>query len=135
MSFDINAGAVAVALVVQQVLGLFWFTVVIRCANWLRLIEKTPENPTGRRAVRAQVISIICSAAAAVALALVVSSMEISSFGFGMLAGFVAGLGFVGSATLMSRTYEQRDPASTWLFITYQTVSLAIMGGVIAVMR
>lgn len=135
MRFDVQPIAVIAALVLQQILGFVWFAYVVRCIAWLRRKQQVRQGGGMRPAVRAQLVSAACSAVAALALAILLSTIGDPSAGTGALVGLTVGLGFAGSSFLMNSTYEGRDKTATWIFITYQVVSLTAMGALLAAWR
>lgn len=134
MELDVNWLAVLAATVAHQALGALWYGVVFR-DTWLRAMGMTPEEirteaPGGEMAYGA-----VASLLSALALALVLTLAPDPDMADGIVAGVVAGIGFVAAATFMNGVYEQKAPVLSLLFGAYYSVGLAAMGAILGAWR
>jgi len=128
---DVNYLAVIVAAVLQMVLGFLWYGPLFG-KMWMGFMKITPSKVSQQVMVRTYVWTAVMSLITAYVLSLLVDYMGAKTAGTGLAAGFWPWLGFVVPVTAASLLYENR-PFGLWVLnASYQLVSLALMGALLA---
>ena len=127
---SINWIAVVVGVIVSNVLGFLWYGPLFG-ERWMRMIGKTRDeidaNPT------MYLVTVVSSALTMIVLALMVDAFEAGDFVEGLIIGVVANIGLSATSTFVYTTFEG-PPLGVWgLFVVYQLLIFAVMGGVFAV--
>ncbi len=127
---SINWIAVVVGVIASNVLGFLWYGRLFG-KRWMSMIGKTEDeieaNPT------MYLITALSSALTMIVLALVVDAFGAGDFVEGLIIGAVANIGLSATSTFVYTTFEG-PPLGVWgLFVIYQLLIFALMGGVFAV--
>ena len=127
---EINYLAVLAGAAFNMVLGSLWYGPLFG-KLWMKFIEKKPEEIKSNPLL--YIFSFVAAFVAGSVLYLVVLGFAFSTFGAGLLAGVVCWLGFVTTATLTFSIFEGPKLSVWLLFILYQLVIFAVLGGLFAI--
>lgn len=120
-----------------MVLGALWYSPYVMGKLWIRYMKKTQEEirneSSGIRIGMIYVLNTIASLVFAYVLAHIIKFASLNTFVQGANAGFWIWLGFVVTTVLPGYLFESRSKMLYVIFITYQLISITIMGGLIAV--
>lgn len=127
---SINWLAVVVGVIFTNVLGYLWFNQLFgnRYLSIKGMTRDEIEDPGGGQ----YAVTLVSSAVAMIALALVVNAFAPGSLVEGVIAGVVAWV-LAAVATYAHGFFEGIKPGVWGLFAVYQLVSWAVMGAVFAV--
>lgn len=129
LDFDsINWIAVVVGVIFTNVLGFLWYGALFG-KRWMEMSGKTEEDTQLEPASFAT--TLVASALAMIALALVVNAFAPVSLVDGVIAGVVAWV-LAAVATYVHGFFEGVKTSVWGLYAAYQLVSWAVMGGVFA---
>ena len=136
-SVPVNWLAVLVVTVGKFILGFVWFGLIFG-KQWQALTGVSQEAMKKGMA-RAIVTDLVTTFIMAWVLAYIVS-LAGKFYGpptwqGGAIGGFFCWLGFVGSISLSTQTYEGKSPKLWLIGNAYQLIALVIMGSVLAVWR
>lgn len=129
---SINWLAVIVSVLASLVIGSIWYHPSVFYKPWLATLGKSWENRPQGAMVSMYVFTIIAALVEAVALALVLKTMGVSSVGAGAAAGFMIWLGFVAPTNLVNKLFSGQGWMG-WLIeagnhLVYLLVAGAILG-------
>ena len=127
---SINYLAVLVGAVFNMVLGTLWYGPFFG-KLWLKLIDKKQDEIESKPYL--YIFSFIAAFITGMILNLVVGGFGATAFFPGLLIGVVVWLGFVATVTLTFSIFEGPKLSVWMLFIGYQLVIFAVLGGVFAV--
>jgi hypothetical protein len=127
----INYLAVAVAGVVQYVIGSVWYAAIFRKA-WTRLSGLTEMKVTALSVILSLVGSLLTSWVLDHALIFGAAYLKASGVGAGLMTGFFNWLGFIAPVTLGVVIYEKKSWALWALNNGYWLISLLVMGVILA---
>ncbi len=131
----VNYIAILVVGVISFLLGAFWYSPKLFAKQWMNAIGKTEEELKSGASAMTYVITFVVWIIATYVLAVFVHYSGASTFGYGMLAGFLCWFGFFASLSLIMSLFEQK-PKQLWLINTsYILVALLISGGILAIWR
>lgn len=126
----VNWLAVLVGTVFSMILGALWYGPLFG-NTWLRLIGKAADE------LEANALDYIKTAIAALVamllLNMVVVSFGAQSFVDGLIAGVLVFIGFGATMTFVYTNFEGPEERIWLLYVAYQVVVFAIMGGVFAI--
>ena len=132
-SVQIHYPAVLAAAALGFAIGGLWYSPLAFAKAWLQAAGLTEEQT--RRASMGKVFAFAALAQLVIALNLAAFIGPKASLGFGLFAGFAAGLGWVAMSLGVIYLFEQR-PLKLWLINSgYQVVAYTVMGGVLGVWR
>ena len=129
---NLDLVAVAVAIVIHQVLGFLWYSVLFQ-KPWVAAVGK-PMDEMGDPKV-ALSVGVVASVVMAVALGLIVNLSTTPDLGSGVKIGLVVGIAFIGMAILMQTLFEDRNRTLFWIYAGYQVVGFALMSAVLGAVR
>lgn len=131
----VNYIAILVVGVFSFILGAVWYSPPLFAKQWMNAIGKTEEELKSGASAMTYVITFVVWIVAIYVLAVFVHYSGASTFGYGMLAGFLCWFGFFASLSLMMSLFEQK-PKQLWLINAgYILVALLISGGILAIWR
>jgi hypothetical protein len=134
---SINLIPVIIAGVINMVLGALWYSPYVLGKLWMRSMGKTEEEmkqgSSGSSMGFLYVVNTIASLLFAYVLAHIIKFASITSFAGGVKVGFWVWLGFVVTTVIPGYLYEGRPKMLYFIFISYQLISIAAMGGILAV--
>jgi hypothetical protein len=131
----VNYIAILVVGIFSFVLGAVWYSQPLFAKQWMSSIGKTEEQLKDGASAMTYVITFVVWMIASYVLAVIVHYSGASTFGYGMLAGFLCWFGFFASLSLMMILFEQKT-LKLWLINSgYVLVALLIGGGILAVWR
>lgn len=130
---QIHFPAVLAAAALGFVIGGLWYSPIGLARAWMQAAGVTEEQ--ARRASSGKVFGFAALAQLVIALNLAAFIGPKASLGFGLFAGFAAGLGWVAMSLGVIYLFEQR-PLKLWLINSgYQVLTYTVMGGVLGVWR
>jgi hypothetical protein len=132
----INLIPVVIAGVINMILGALWYSPYVLGKLWMRSMGKTEEEikqgSSGSSIGFVYVVNTIASLLFAYVLAHIIKFASITTFAEGVKVGFWVWLGFVVTTVIPGYMYESRPKMLYFIFISYQLISIAAMGGVLA---
>jgi hypothetical protein len=127
---SINWIAAVVGVIASNALGFLWYGPLFG-KRWMAMIGKTEDEIEASSTM--YLVTVVSSALTMIVLALVVDAFGAGSFVDGLIIGAVANIGISATSTFVYTTFEG-PPIGVWgLFVIYQLLIFAIMGGVFAV--
>jgi hypothetical protein len=131
---EVNWLAVLVGALIFMAVGFVWYARPVFGNAWAKMVGINMEQMQSGPGI-GYLYTTIGSLVASLTLALLIITMGSTSFVDGLLAGALVGVGFAATAMLSSNIFEGR-PMRLWLIQAgYQVVSLALVGGLLAVWR
>jgi hypothetical protein len=126
---SVNWWAVIVAAIVMFVLGAIWYQPLFG-KQW-RALMSVPEGSRPEGFTTALIVGIITDLIMAYVLARFIVHYTPISLASGILVGFLAWVGFVGTV-LIGQVFYEKKPFQLWLINnSYLLLGLLIMGGII----
>lgn len=127
----LNYWAILVATLSTFVVGSLWYSPVLFVEKWMKLNGFTRESlkANSRPMVVIMGTSFITSLLAALALAMFLGPE--SNLGFGVFAGLMIGIFWIGTSRFNSVLYENQKLTLFFIHTGYDVVSYAIMGAII----
>ncbi len=130
---QIHYPAVLAAAALGFVIGGLWYSPILFASAWMKAAGVTEEQT--RRAPMGKVFGLSALAQLVIALNLAAFIGPRADLGFGLFAGFAAGLGWVAMSLGVIYLFEQR-PLRLWLINGgYQVLAYTVMGGVLGVWK
>ncbi len=130
---SIHYPAVLAAAVLGFVIGGLWYSPLGFARVWMQAAGLTEEQT--RQAPMGRIFGFAMLAQLVMAFNLAAFIGPKASLGFGVFAGFAAGLGWVAMSLGVIYLFEQR-PLKLWLVNSgYQVVTYTVMGAVLGVWR
>ena len=127
---NVNLWAVIVAALVPLLIGAFWYSPALFMKPWMQANGFTEADLQKAKPARNYSISLIFSLIMSFNLAMFLAE-ESTTLSWGMTAGALAGLGWVGLSFAMIGLFEMRS----WKYIlingAYLVVIFVIMGAII----
>ena len=130
---NLNWLAIVVAAVSAFVLGGLWYSPLMFVKRWMKETGITEESTKKTNMLKVFGLAFILSLMASFFLAMFIGAR--AGIGFGALAGFMAGLGWVFTFMGISYLFESRTFAHFLINSMYSVVSLTIMGAIIGVWK
>lgn len=128
---NLNWLAIVVAAVSAFVLGGLWYSPLMFVKRWMKETGITEESTKKTNMLKVFGLAFILSLMASFFLAMFIGAR--AGIGFGAMAGFMAGLGWVFTFMGISYLFEARTFAHFLINSMYSIVSLTIMGAIIGV--
>jgi hypothetical protein len=125
---NLNWLAIFVAAVSAFVLGGLWYSPLMFVKRWMKETGITEEKTKQTNMLKVFGLAFLLSLVASFFLAMFIGK---STAGFGALAGFMAGLGWVFTFMGIIYLFESRSLAHFLINSVYSIVSLTIMGLII----
>jgi hypothetical protein len=129
---QVNFLAVLVGAIISMVVGFVWYAQPVFGKLWMRTSGISQEDVEGGPGL-GYLWTFVGSLVAAFVLSLLIISMQSASFPEGATAGVLVGVGFAATATLANAIFESKHLGAWAINAGYQIVSLAIIGGVLAI--
>ncbi len=126
---NLNWLAIIVAAVSAFVLGGLWYSPLMFVKRWMKETGITEENTKNTNMIKVFGLAFLLSLIASFFLAMFIGNE--ATAGFGAMAGFMAGLGWVFTFMGISYLFESRTLAHFLINAMYSIVSLTIMGLII----
>ena len=128
---NLNYWAILVATLSTFVVGSLWYSPVLFGEKWMELNGFTKESMKENSLPMATIMgsSFVASLLSALALAMFLG-VE-SNLGFGVFAGLMIGVFWIGTARFNNVLYENQKSALFLIHTGYDIVSYAIMGAII----
>jgi hypothetical protein len=131
----INYWAVALAWLINVVVGAFWYSPAGFAKQWTKYtgidIMKMPEN----EATKAIGFVALSALFQAMALAVVINSLHITEAINGLVTGIILWLGFTAATTVGVTLYSQRSWKFLWLNSSYFLLVMAVNSVILAIWR
>jgi hypothetical protein len=128
---NLNWLAIVVAAVSAFVLGGLWYSPLMFVKRWMKETGITEESTKKTNMLKVFGLAFILSLMASFFLAMFIGAR--AGIGFGAMAGFMAGLGWVFTFMGISYLFESRTFVHFLINSMYSVVSLTIMGAIIGV--
>ena len=128
---NLNWLAIIVAAVSAFALGALWYSPLMFVKRWMKESGVTDESIKNTNMIQLFGISFLLSLVASFFLAMFIGAN--AGAGFGTIAGFMAGIGWVFTFMGISYLFERRTLAHFLINSIYSVVSLTIMGFIIGV--
>ena len=128
---NLNWLAIFVAAVSAFILGGLWYSPLMFVKRWMKETGITEEDTKNTNMLKLFGFAFLLSLIASVFLAMFIGPK--AGAGFGAMAGFMAGLGWVFTFMGISYLFESRTLAHFLINSTYSVISLTIMGFIIGV--
>jgi hypothetical protein len=128
---NLNWLAIVVAAVSVFVLGGLWYSPLMFVKRWMKETGITEESTKKTNMLKVFGLAFILSLMASFFLAMFIGAR--AGIGFGAMAGFMAGLGWVFTFMGISYLFESRTFVHFLINSMYSVVSLTIMGAIIGV--
>lgn len=133
---DVNLVAVVAAMLLSIVIGMLWYSPALFMNTWMKemgMKKKDIEKAKKKGMAKTYVLMALSAFVTAYVLAHFVQIMAASTFVAGMQTGFWIWLGFVATVLLGSVLWEMKSIKYYAINASYQLVSLALAGGLLAV--
>lgn len=130
---EVNWLAVVVGGIIPMVTGFVWYGPLFG-KTWMRLSGISQEQVDAGPGL-GYLWSFIAALVSATVLSLLIISMGSTSLAEGVMAGVLVAVGFVATSSLANNVFEGKHIGVWALFAAYQIITLAIVGGVLAVWR
>lgn len=135
MAFSlINWWAVAVATVLNMVVGFVWYGPLFG-KIWLRMMDTSPDELHGGSNPVTYLIPVVGAFVSAVVLAMVLGLLRVFTLAGGAGWGALLWFAFGGTGLLTTGVFENRTAGLNWLFIAYMVLVHAAQGAMFAVWR
>jgi uncharacterized membrane protein required for colicin V production len=132
---QVNYLAILVVGIISYLLGALWYSSLLFAKLWMNAIGKTEADLKGGASAITYVITFVVWVVTMYVLSVFIHYSGASTFGYGMLAGFLCWFGFYALLSLMMNLFEQK-PKQLWLInVSYVLVAFLISGGIIAVWK
>lgn len=128
---NLNWLAIAVAAVSAFGLGAIWYSPLLFVKRWMKESGITEESAKEANMLKIFGLSFLLSFVASFFLALFIGAD--AGGGFGTLAGFMAGLGWVFTFMGITYLFERRSLAHFLINASYSVASLTLMGFIIGI--
>jgi hypothetical protein len=133
----INYWAVLVAAIVYYILGGLWYSLLFQ-NKFVVLMHYTPEQLAAMQAkgdVAGLVIVGLTSLLLAAALAIVMRWSRVETIGGGLAVAILLWIGFVGTSTLETVLFENREPGLYLINNGYHLVGMCLMAIILSLWR
>ena len=134
---QINFLAVIVAAAVAFAIGGLWYSPLLFANHWMKAHGDTEDNVKDMQkgAPKAYAISILCHVLIALAIAVLVSYLNLWVYFKGLKLGLLIWAGFALPLGLMANAFSNKKLTAFAIDAGYQLVYLLIMGAIITVWR
>ena len=128
---NLNFWAILVAALSNFIVGSLWYSPLLFVERWMELNGFTRESLKANSRPMAVIMgtSLLTSLLAAFALAMFLGPD--STLGFGVFAGLIIGVIWIGTARFNSVLYENQKLPLFFIHVGYDIVCYAIMGAII----
>jgi len=132
---SINLLPVVVAGIINMAIGMLWYSPYLFGKPWMRLQGKTADDLKSASVGIMYVINTILALVTAYVLAHIIKYANLNTISQGAMAGFWIWLGFVVTTILPVYMFEKRPKLLYIIYISFQFVSFAVMGGLLAIWK
>jgi energy-converting hydrogenase Eha subunit A len=130
MMKGVNWAGVIAAAIASIAIGFLWYGVVFE-AQWLALMNLTPEQTARAQSPTMMVAGMINTAVAAIGLGWLAARTGASGWMEGAKLGLVAGFFFAATTGMLDYCYVGLDPALIPINIGYLLVMYAVAGALV----
>lgn len=130
-----NIWAVLVAIILNMVLGMLWYSPLMFGNLWLKLIGKTAEEISKEESSQAMKWAFVPAVVSSLSLALILGFLNAQSALDGIVIATVVAVGFIGMSHLNLVLFESRSLKLTILNTGYSLASLILAGIVLSLWR
>ena len=132
---QVNYLAILVVGIISYLLGALWYSPPLFAKQWMNAIGKSEADLKGGASAITYVITFVVWIISLYVLSVFIHYSGASSFGYGMLAGFLCWFGFYALLSLMMSLFEQK-PYQLWLInAIYVLVAFLLSGGILAIWK
>ncbi|WNB90844.1 DUF1761 domain-containing protein [Bacillus sp. NEB1478] len=129
---SMNIWAILLCVAANGILGALWYSPVLFANQWVAArglkMEEINRNGMGSSYAFMMIGALI----SAISLSLILSSFENMTIGTGAFTGFLCGFGIASMRELAPTMFEDRSKKLFFISAGYHTVSLTLMGIIIA---
>lgn len=129
---QISILAIILAVVANMIIGALWYSPLLFANIWMKSLGKTHEELTASNPNIGYGLTTLAGIITAIILSLFISMLETVTVGGGALIGFLAGAGIASARELSPTFFEGRKYTLFLISAGYHTVSLTVMGMIIA---
>lgn len=130
---QVNYLAILVVGIISYLLGALLYSPVLFAKYWMNAIGKTEEDLKGGASPITYVLTFVIWVVTLYVLSFFIHYSGASTFGYGMLAGFLCWFGFYALLSLMMNLFEQK-PKQLWLInVGYLLLAFLISGGFLSI--
>jgi len=130
---NLNWAAIIVAAVSAFALGALWYSPLLFSKRWMKESGVSQEDAENANMVKTFGLAFMLSLVASFSLAMFIGAD--AGAGFGALAGFMAGLGWVFTFMGIIYLFEQKSLALFLINSLYSVAALTLMGFIIGVWK
>lgn len=129
---EVNYLAVLVGAIINMAVGFVWYSRPVFGNLWMRLAGISEEQVEAGPGP-AYILTFVASLVTALVLALLIITLDAGTFIEGLLAGVLVAVGFVATSNLATSVFNETHLGVWGIYAGYQVVTLAIVGGVLAI--
>ena len=129
---QISIFAIILAVIANMIIGALWYSPVLFAKVWMKSLGKTAEELHTSNANIGYGLTTVAGIFSAIVLSLFISMLDPVTIGGGALIGFLAGVGIASARELSPTFFEGRNYTLFAISAGYHTVSLTVMGTIIA---
>ncbi|WP_342513010.1 DUF1761 domain-containing protein [Sporosarcina sp. FSL K6-1522] len=130
---QISILAIVLAVVANMVIGALWYSPVLFANIWMKSLGRAAEEiHAGSNPNIGYGFTTFAGILSAIVLSLFITMLDSVTIGGGALIGFLAGLGIASARELSPTFFEGRKYTLFFISAGYHTVSLTVMGIIIA---
>lgn len=124
--------AIIAAVVANMIIGALWYSPVLFANVWMKSLGKTREELQTSNANIGYGLTTLAGIISAIVLLFIITMLDPITIGGGALIGFLAGAGIASARELSPTFFEGRKYTLFLISAGYHTVSLTVMGMIIA---
>lgn len=132
---NFNIWAVLVAIILNMILGMLWYSPLMFGNIWLKLVGKTADDISKEESSQAMKWAFVPAVVSSFSLALLLGFLNAQTALDGIVVSLVIAVGFIGMSHLNRVLFEERSMKLTLLNTGYSLVSLMIASIVISLWR
>ena len=129
---QISIWAIVLAVVANMIIGALWYSPVLFANIWMKSLGKSMEEIHETNPNTGYLYTTVAGIISAIILSLFISMLDTVTIGAGALLGFLAGVGFASAREISPTFFEGRKYTLFFISAGYHTVSLTVMGIIIA---
>ncbi|MCA1029668.1 DUF1761 domain-containing protein [Bacillus timonensis] len=129
---EISVFAIILSVVANTVIGALWYSPILFANTWMKALGHDKENFDSSGANIGYMLTMLAAIVTAFVLSLFIGLIPDASIGQGALVGFLAGFGIAAARELSPTFFESRKMILFFISAGYHTVSLTVMGIIIA---
>ena len=124
--------AIVLAVIANMIIGALWYSPVLFANIWMKSLGKTAEELHTSNANIGYGLTTLAGIVSAIVLSLFIIMLGPVTIGGGALIGFLAGAGIASARELSPTFFEGRKYTLFLISAGYHSVSLTVMGIIIA---